>query len=330
MITLRTCVLPSRSPCPPSSAPRSPPLAATTSSRPPRPAPTRAPSSPTPAPSTAPPTGRPRTRRRTRTPGPTPRSTPDRSPSRSPSRRRWVRRTFVRRPAPGLGTGALAVEPKDFRFYVSRVRLVRQDDVDVPVTLDVAPPWQTADVALLDFEDATGSCVGNAETNGLVKGRVPAGAYKGVVFDLGIPEALNHGNPATAPSPLNVMSMSWSWLSVPLREDRRAAVDGGGAAPAVLRASAAPTARAIGRRRRRHVRAPEPARRSASVGSIRRSGSSSTTRPCSPDRTSPRTPAAPRAACPARATGAAFERLGLDVVTGCPPAPERLPGRVTR
>lgn len=113
---------------------------------------------------------------------------------------------------PGLGATAVTVEPKDLRFYVHDVRLVRADDVEVPLALAVDGKWQTAEVALVDLEDGTGTCTdGTPDTNAAVKGTVPEGTYKGLAFKVGVPFAKNHGNPTTAPSPLNLTQMLWSW-----------------------------------------------------------------------------------------------------------------------
>jgi len=106
------------------------------------------------------------------------------------------------------------VEPRDLRFFVQDVKLVTADGKETPVTLAARPPWQTPDVALLDFEDGTGRCAnGNAELNGEVIGTVPSGSYTGVVFSNGVPAALNHSDPATATAPLSAGGMTWSWLS---------------------------------------------------------------------------------------------------------------------
>lgn len=113
----------------------------------------------------------------------------------------------------GVGLTGARVEPQDFRFYVEGVRLVTTTGEEVPVMLDERPPWQTASVALLDFEDAQGACFnGDVATNVEVTGRVPAGEYSGVVFVNSVPEALSHADPATLPAPLQVGSMSWGWL----------------------------------------------------------------------------------------------------------------------
>jgi uncharacterized repeat protein (TIGR04052 family) len=113
----------------------------------------------------------------------------------------------------GVGATGATVEPQDFRFYVQDVRLIDSAGVEVPVTLDERAPWQSAGVALLDFEDAQGACFnGDAATNFTVTGSVPPGDYDGVVFANGVPEALNHADPVTLPAPLQVGSMSWGWL----------------------------------------------------------------------------------------------------------------------
>lgn len=113
----------------------------------------------------------------------------------------------------GQGSSAVSVEPTDLRLFVQEVQLVRDDGALVPLALDERLPWQTPDVALLDFEDGQGSCVaGNADTNDVVTGSVPAGTYRGLVFSNGVPEALNHADPATLPAPLQAGGMSWGWL----------------------------------------------------------------------------------------------------------------------
>lgn len=114
---------------------------------------------------------------------------------------------------PTMGTTPVTVEPKDFRFFVSSVRLVKKDGTKVALTLPDDGKWQAKGVALLDFEDGTGTCTdGNTEVNTQIKGKAPAGEYVGLAFDVGIPFAENHLNPATQPSPLNSTQMLWSWL----------------------------------------------------------------------------------------------------------------------
>ena len=113
----------------------------------------------------------------------------------------------------GIGTTGATIEPGDLRFYVSDFRLVREDGSEEPVVLDQDGIWQVDDLALLDFEDATGRCsfAGTAETNRSVRGTAAPGAYAGVRFTLGVPFARNHGDAATAPPPLNRTALFWNW-----------------------------------------------------------------------------------------------------------------------
>lgn len=113
----------------------------------------------------------------------------------------------------GLGTMNSSVEFQDLRFYVSNVRLMNAAGEEIPLELAQDGMWQYEDVALLDFEDGSALCAqsGNAATNSVVTGTVPAGDYTGLVFTLGVPFSLNHNDVTTAPAPLNISSMWWSW-----------------------------------------------------------------------------------------------------------------------
>jgi len=112
----------------------------------------------------------------------------------------------------GLGTAKSEVEPLDFRLYVHDVRLVTEGGQEVPFELDQDGVWQYEGLALLDFEDKTGSCSnGTSNLNTTLRGKAPTGSYKGLRFKVGVPFALNHGDSAKAPSPLNLSTMFWSW-----------------------------------------------------------------------------------------------------------------------
>ena len=113
----------------------------------------------------------------------------------------------------GIGTGSSQFIPSDFRFYVSNIKLITAAGDTVPLTLDQDGIWQYQNVALIDFENGTGPCDidGNTATNTTVSGSAPAGVYTGIQFDLGLPFDIDHGNVATAPSPLNFTTLWWSW-----------------------------------------------------------------------------------------------------------------------
>jgi uncharacterized repeat protein (TIGR04052 family) len=112
----------------------------------------------------------------------------------------------------GIGTTASRVTPTDLRFYVTDVALVDAQGRETPVTLEQDGRWQSRNVAMLDFEDGSGPCAGGTpDRRDRVVGTVPPGTYTGVRFTLGVPFDLNHGDPTTAPSPLNLTAMFWSW-----------------------------------------------------------------------------------------------------------------------
>ena len=113
----------------------------------------------------------------------------------------------------GLGTGQGTARPLDFRLYLHDLALVTRGGQQVPVTLKDDDVWQRYGVALLDFEDATGTCnTGSVETNAHVVGRTPThGDYVGVTFRVGVPASMNHLDAATAPAPFNAPGLWWSW-----------------------------------------------------------------------------------------------------------------------
>ncbi len=111
-----------------------------------------------------------------------------------------------------VGTTASTIQPLDFKMYVSNLRLLTATGAEVPVALTQDGAWQLDDIALVDFEDQTGTCTnGTPQVRTVVQGTAPAGVYAGVKFVLGVPFARNHADATTAPSPLNLSSMFWSW-----------------------------------------------------------------------------------------------------------------------
>ena len=118
-----------------------------------------------------------------------------------------------------LGSGAADAQIKDFRFYVSGVKLVRADGTKEALKLGANDDWNHTAASgealtLVDLEDGTGSCAaGTAATNAMVKGTVPAGDYVGLELSMGVPFGLNHSDYASAPKPLDIQGMAWSWQS---------------------------------------------------------------------------------------------------------------------
>lgn len=102
----------------------------------------------------------------------------------------------------------------DLRFYVYDLRLITEDGRRVELELAPSPPWQSGEVALLDFEDGQGSCTnGTAAVNTVVRGEAGAERYRGLRFSVGVPEHLNHGDPLRAEPPLSDATMHWHWIS---------------------------------------------------------------------------------------------------------------------
>ncbi len=114
-----------------------------------------------------------------------------------------------------VGSSGATVSFRDLRFYVSGVRLLDGEGNETPVELTQDGTWQYENVALLDFEDASGECAEgtNEALNDVVVGTVPAGEYTGVRFELGVPFELNHADAAVAPPPLNEAAMFWVWAA---------------------------------------------------------------------------------------------------------------------
>lgn len=112
----------------------------------------------------------------------------------------------------GLGTMESTVAVTDFRLYVSDVQLINEAGDRVPVLLEQDGVWQYENVALIDFEDRSGTCTnGTPDIRTEVVGTVPTGTYTGVEFTLGVPFELNHNDATLAPSPLNLTAMWWNW-----------------------------------------------------------------------------------------------------------------------
>lgn len=120
-------------------------------------------------------------------------------------------------PITGLGTTSTTAQLQDLRFYVSNVRLVRKNGTTVPLTLGKNNAFNLTSkagrVTLIDLENGTGACDGDAAMNKVVKGTVPHGDYVGARFYVGVPWQENHTDTVGAPAPLDITAMTWSWQS---------------------------------------------------------------------------------------------------------------------
>ena len=104
-------------------------------------------------------------------------------------------------------------EPGQLRFYVSNLRLIEANGAAVPVSLDETPAQSASDgIALVSWP---GGCAPDPakRRDPAVSGQVAPAEYEAVEFELGVPFERNHGNPLTAPPPLNVPTMFWTWQS---------------------------------------------------------------------------------------------------------------------
>ena len=110
-----------------------------------------------------------------------------------------------------LGTQKNTAHISGAWLYLSNIKLLSSDGKAVPLQLTPDNKWQSKDVALLDFENAVGLCkaTGSSDTRTIVVGKLPAGQYTGITFDLGVPAALNHASITSATAPLNQVAL-WS------------------------------------------------------------------------------------------------------------------------
>lgn len=111
-----------------------------------------------------------------------------------------------------IGSTSSTLDLIEAKLYIYDPQLIRADGVATPLVLEQDQRYQRDRLALLDFEDGTGSCAGgDADTRTFVRGAAPDDDYVGIRFQIGVPEELNHLDAATAPAPLNQPGMWWSW-----------------------------------------------------------------------------------------------------------------------
>ena len=118
---------------------------------------------------------------------------------------------------PGVGNGAQQdYELRDYRFYMADPRLEGPSGSTRIRLADTGSGsvYQDDDhtVALLGQVNGCDATVEARRVSRVLHGVADAGTYDRMCFSLGLPFALNHLDIATAPSPLNVTAMNWSWL----------------------------------------------------------------------------------------------------------------------
>ena len=106
-------------------------------------------------------------------------------------------------------SGPAGLRLAGLKLYISELALLRESGNPVPVVLHQDTPWQHQRMALIALAD--GDACGSGQLNDALVGRVPAGTYTGVSFEVGVPFELNHTNPLTAPAPLDSGAMLWTW-----------------------------------------------------------------------------------------------------------------------
>ncbi|MGI9201403.1 MAG: MbnP family copper-binding protein [Woeseiaceae bacterium] len=107
--------------------------------------------------------------------------------------------------------GAAGIDLTDLRFYVHKLSFIDGDGERHPVELET-DDWQLSDLALLDLEDGTGSCLnGTSQVNAVVRGNTNGRDLRGLEFTLGVPFSRNHGDPLKAMAPLGDADMHWHW-----------------------------------------------------------------------------------------------------------------------
>ena len=112
----------------------------------------------------------------------------------------------------GIGSTRQTVTPIDLRFYVSEVKLVAADGSLHALRMTEDGKNQHSNVALLDFEDGSGTCAeGDSNLKSEITGTADDLAYTGVQFSVGVPFALNHVDATTAAPPFNNSAMAWNW-----------------------------------------------------------------------------------------------------------------------
>lgn len=114
----------------------------------------------------------------------------------------------------GLGTDEAEFHFRDLRFYVHDFEAKAANGSWTPLELIQDELWQYDNIGLLDFEGKSTGCDTNteAENHSIQLKSLPSDTTA-IRFKLGVPKRRNHAIENTSPSPLNLTTMYWSWLS---------------------------------------------------------------------------------------------------------------------
>lgn len=93
-------------------------------------------------------------------------------------------------------------------FFISNPYFVLTDGTTLQASLDESVHWQSSAVSLIKLHCESNNC---GETLLLKSPAIERQYISGVGFEIGVPFALNHGNPLLAAAPLNDDSMFWVW-----------------------------------------------------------------------------------------------------------------------
>lgn len=118
-----------------------------------------------------------------------------------------------------LGKADTKTTIADFRYFVSNIKLILSDGTTAPLKLfnnsfQYQVTGKTTNVAILDFEDKTGNCYVDTDTNKSIVGTIPSttATITGIEFMVGVPLELNHVQFPDAKA-LTKTGMVWSWQS---------------------------------------------------------------------------------------------------------------------
>lgn len=104
-----------------------------------------------------------------------------------------------------------AVGVRNVQFYIHDVQLLDAAGLPHPFRFDAVAPRQSGELALVEL-GGSGETIRNAKIRGTLDSGA-AGTYTGIRFSIGVPFALNHANPLTAPAPLDRSELFWTWQS---------------------------------------------------------------------------------------------------------------------